>query len=61
MSGQPSEEAKKHPPTHGWSQYESMRKVEEAEARRAVPEPYTVPEGYKAPSMKELWQYVSTA
>ena len=58
MSGQEEKEANKHPPTHGWSQLENMRRVEEAEARRPVAEPYTVPEGYKAPSMKELWQHV---
>ena len=53
------EPSKEHPPTYGWSQYEKMRKMEEAELKRPVPEAYTVPEGYKAPSMKELWQYVS--
>ena len=54
------EPASKHPPTYGWSQYEKMRKMEEATQKSPVPEPYTVPEGYKAPSMKELWQYVSS-
>lgn len=51
-----AEKSKDHRPTHGWSQVEELREVEEM-AKKA-PEPYTVPEGYVPPSMKELWQYV---
>ncbi len=50
---------KDHRPTHGWSQVEELRKMEEM-AKKA-PEPFTVPEGYSPPSMKELWQYVRTS
>lgn len=28
-------------------------------APKDVPKPYTVPEGYKAPSMSELWLYAN--
>lgn len=51
------ENPKDHRPTHGWSQVEELRKFEEMPKK--VTEPYTVPEGYVPPTMKELWQYVS--
>ncbi len=52
-----AEKPKDHRPTHGWSQVEKLRKMEEAVKK--IPDPYTVPEGYVPPTMKELWQYVS--
>jgi hypothetical protein len=56
MSEKPSKTASEHPPTYGWSQMENLKKAEEI--AKKVPEPYTVPEGYVPPTMKELWQYV---
>ncbi|CAL8465946.1 g5482 [Coccomyxa elongata] len=50
-----AEKPKDHRPTHGWSQVEELRKMEEAVKK--IPDPYTVPEGYVPPTMKELWQY----
>ena len=56
-----SEKGPKEPQqTYGWSQYEKLRKMEEV-GPKSVPEPFTVPEGYKPESLKELWQYVSIA
>ncbi len=52
-----AEKPKDHRPTHGWSQVEQLRKMEETVKK--IPDPYTVPEGYVPPTMKELWQYVS--
>ena len=54
-----SEKVPKDPPqqTYGWSQYSKLRKMEEV-GPKSVPEPFTVPEGYKPESLKELWQYV---
>lgn len=42
--------------THGWSQKENMRKVEES-MKGDVPKPYSVPEGYVPPTMMEQWRY----
>ena len=54
-----SEKGPKEPQQmYGWSQYEKLRKMEEV-APKSMPEPFTVPEGYKPESLKELWQYVS--
>lgn len=56
MSDNKEKPAEEHPPTYGWSQMENLKKVEEMPKK--IPDPYTVPEGYVPPTMKELWQYV---
>ena len=43
-------------PTHGWGQVEDLKKVEES-MRGEVPKPYSVPEGYVPPTMREQWRY----
>ena len=45
-----AEKPKDHRPTHGWSQVEQLRKMEETVKK--IPDPYTVPEGYVPPTMK---------
>ena len=42
-----------------WSESEGQRRVEEKVAAQETPKPYTVPEGYKAPTMGEQWLYAT--
>jgi hypothetical protein len=48
----------KRQPT-SWSEREGLRRVEEKVATHEVPKPYTVPEGYKSPTMGEQWLYAT--
>jgi hypothetical protein len=48
----------KRQPT-SWSEREGLRRVEEKVAAQEVPKPYTVPEGYKSPTMGEQWLYAT--
>ena len=41
-----------------WSERGKLRQAEEMAAQE-VPKPYTVPEGYKAPTMSEQWLYAT--
>ena len=41
-----------------WSERGKLRQAEEVAAHE-VPKPYTVPEGYKAPTMSEQWLYAT--
>ena len=48
----------KRQPT-SWSEREGLRRAEEKLAAQEVPKPYTVPEGYKPPTMGEQWLYAT--